>query len=66
FEGVERAAFGGGAVAASFAFFFSLGFGARLLAPVMTSARAWRILDAGVGVLMWALAAGLLRGLVAG
>ncbi len=66
FEGVERAAFGGGAVAASFAFFFSLGFGARLLAPVMTSARAWRILDAGVGVLMWALAAGLLRGLAAG
>ena len=46
--------------------FFSLGFGARLLAPVMTSARAWRILDAGVGVLMWALAAGLLRGLATG
>ena len=64
FEGGERAAFGAGAVLASFAFFFSLGFGARLLAPVMTSARAWRMLDAGVAILMWVLAAGLLRGML--
>jgi L-lysine exporter family protein LysE/ArgO len=37
-------------------FFFSLGWGARLLAPVMQSARAWRILDVLIGVVMWALA----------
>ncbi|WP_394152409.1 LysE/ArgO family amino acid transporter [Loktanella salsilacus] len=49
-------AFGSGAVAASFVFFFSLGYGARLLGPVMQSARAWRILDTGIGLVMWALA----------
>ena len=49
-------AFGSGAVAASFVFFFSLGYGARLLGPVMQSARAWRVLDTGIGLVMWALA----------
>ncbi len=56
----EKWAFGIGATSASFVFFFGLGYGARLLAPVMGSARAWRILDIGIGVIMWALAAGLL------
>lgn len=55
-----RAAFAAGAVAASFAFFFGLGYGARFLAPVMRSARAWRILDTGIGLVMWALALKLL------
>ncbi|MFN3615026.1 MAG: LysE/ArgO family amino acid transporter, partial [Rubrimonas sp.] len=58
----QRWAFGAGAVAASFAFFFSLGYGARLLAPLFARPGAWRALDAGVGVLMWLLAAGLLLG----
>ena len=62
FPGADKLAFGIGATTASFAFFFSLGFGARLLAPVMTSARAWRVLDAVIGLTMWALAAGLLLG----
>ena len=53
---LQKAAFGAGAVLASFVFFFSLGYGARLLAPVMRSARAWRVLDTLVGVVMWALA----------
>ena len=52
----DRYIFGIGAVSASFVFFFSLGWGARLLAPVMQSARAWRILDVLIGVVMWALA----------
>jgi L-lysine exporter family protein LysE/ArgO len=52
----DRYLFGIGAVSASFVFFFSLGWGARLLAPVMQSARAWRILDVLIGVVMWALA----------
>ncbi|WP_420826276.1 LysE/ArgO family amino acid transporter [Shimia biformata] len=51
--------FGAGAIMASFVFFFCLGFGARLLRPVFTSARAWQGLDVAVGVTMWAIAAGL-------
>jgi L-lysine exporter family protein LysE/ArgO len=58
----EKLAFGIGATLASFSFFFGLGYGARRLRPVMTSARAWARLDAGIGVVMWALAAGLLAG----
>ncbi|WP_233128176.1 LysE family transporter, partial [Brevirhabdus pacifica] len=50
----------------SFVFFFSLGFGARLLSPIMSRPGAWRIIDAGIGLVMWALAAGLLRGALAG
>ena len=38
-------AFGSAAIASSFVFFFSLGYGARLLAPYMKSTRTWRILD---------------------
>lgn len=56
----EKVAFATGASTASFLFFFALGYGARLLAPVMQSARAWRMLDLLIGVLMWALAAKLL------
>ncbi len=51
-----KTAFGLGAVIASFIFFFSLGYGARLLGPVMQSARAWRVLDALIAIVMWALA----------
>ena len=53
-------AFGAGATLASFVFFFGLGFGARLLRPLFARPLAWRWLDAGVGVTMWILAAGLL------
>jgi L-lysine exporter family protein LysE/ArgO len=45
-----------GAIAASFVFFFSLGFGARLLAPLFATPSAWRILDLVVGLTMWAIA----------
>jgi L-lysine exporter family protein LysE/ArgO len=54
--------FGAGAITASFVFFFSLGYGARFLAPIMQSARAWRLLDIGIGAVMWALAIGLAAG----
>jgi L-lysine exporter family protein LysE/ArgO len=53
-------AFGAGAVAASFVFFFALGYGARALVPVFTRPAAWRLLDLGVGLVMWAIAAKLL------
>ena len=56
----RKTAFGAGAVTASFVFFFGLGYGARLLAPVMQSARSWRVLDTVIGLVMWALAVKLL------
>ena len=58
----DRLAFGLGAVAASFVFFFALGFGARLLAPVFARPLSWRVLDIGVGAVMWGIAIGLLVG----
>jgi L-lysine exporter family protein LysE/ArgO len=64
--GDERLAFGTGAVIASFVFFFSLAYGARLLAPVMRSARAWRLLDLVIGVVMLAIAAKLVAGVATG
>lgn len=53
-------AFGAGATAASFVFFFVLGYGARALAPVFARPAAWRVLDLGVGFVMWAIATRLL------
>ncbi|MBQ2263310.1 MAG: amino acid transporter [Loktanella sp.] len=55
-----KTAFGIGAVLASYVFFFSLGYGARLLTPIMQSASAWRRLDLLIGIVMWALAIKLL------
>ncbi|GAB4286402.1 MAG: LysE/ArgO family amino acid transporter [Roseovarius sp.] len=57
-----RAAFAAGAVAASFVFFFALGYGARWLGPLFRRPVSWRLLDLGVGVTMWAIAAGLVAG----
>jgi L-lysine exporter family protein LysE/ArgO len=56
----ERPAFATGAIAASFVFFFALGYGARLLAPLFAKPGAWQVLDALIGAVMWALAAMLL------
>lgn len=58
--GDDRMWFGAGAVAASFVFFFSLGYGARALAPVFARPRAWQVLDIIIGLVMWAIAAKLL------
>lgn len=49
-----------GAGLASMAWFAALGYGARLLAPLFARPIAWRVLDLIVGVIMLALAAGLL------
>lgn len=48
-----------GAAVASGAWFSTLGFGARLLAPLFAKARAWQVLDVVVGVTMLILASGL-------
>jgi L-lysine exporter family protein LysE/ArgO len=58
----HEAWYAAGAMLASGVFFAALGFGARALAPLFASPAAWRWLDAGVGVLMLALAARLALG----
>lgn len=52
--------FAAGAVMASFTFFFALGFGARLLAPLFARPRAWQVLEALIALIMWGIAAKLL------
>jgi L-lysine exporter family protein LysE/ArgO len=59
--GAAKVAFGLGAAAASFAWFFALGYGARLLAPLFSRPSAWRILDGGIAIVMTGLALALLR-----
>ncbi|WP_323765449.1 LysE/ArgO family amino acid transporter [Marinovum sp.] len=58
----DRLAFALGAMSASFVFFVALGFGARLLRPLFTSARAWQVLDVIVGLTMWLIATKLILG----
>jgi L-lysine exporter family protein LysE/ArgO len=63
--GALRAAFLIGTCAASFAWFFGLAYGARLLAPWFERPAAWRVLDGLIGLTMWALAAWLIRSVFA-
>lgn len=51
-----------GAMTASFVFFFGLGYGARLLAPIFARPRAWQVLDGIVAITMWSLALGVALG----
>jgi Lysine efflux permease len=51
-----RMAFAAGAVSASVLWLAVLGWGARLLAPLFRSARAWRVLDAMIALAMYAVA----------
>lgn len=48
--------FGAGAMSASLCWFAALGFGARFLAPLFATARAWQVLDALIALTMWTLA----------
>ena len=58
--------FVGGAACASGVWFTTLGFGARLLAPIFARPIAWRVLDTLVGLTMLTLAVVLVRQGVAG
>ena len=53
FSGDYKIAFALGASLASFVFFFSLAYGAKLLIPVMQSPNSWRKLDFLVAVIMF-------------
>ena len=57
----QRISFGIGATSASFAWFFALGFGARLLRGVFARPVAWKILDATIALVMWAIALSLIQ-----
>ncbi|KEJ89903.1 LysE/ArgO family amino acid transporter [Sulfitobacter donghicola] len=56
----DRFSFGSGAALASLVFFFSLGYGARLLEPIFARPISWRILDGLIALTMWIIAASLL------
>ena len=56
----QRMLFGAGAVLASFAWFFGLAYGSRVLIPVFRKPMAWRVLDVAIALVMWAIAAQLL------
>ena len=57
-----RLSFALGAILSSFVFFFSLGYGARLLQPVFARPLAWRWLDAVIGTVMLFIAIVLIVG----
>jgi L-lysine exporter family protein LysE/ArgO len=56
----DRLAFALGAMSASFAFFFALGYGAALLRPLFARPAAWRLLELAIALVMWAIALRLL------
>lgn len=51
-----------GAVTASFVFFFSLGYGARFLAPIFQKPQAWKVLDFLIGIIMLSISVSLIQG----
>ena len=59
YDGWGKYFFGCGAMLASFIWFFALGYGAKLLAPLFAKPRAWQILDILIGIIMWAIAVSL-------
>lgn len=58
----DQLGFAIGAISGSFLFFFSLGYGARLLAPVFAKPKAWQWLEFSVGCVMWLIALKLIIG----
>lgn len=60
YDGPARLAFGIGAAVSSFVWFFALGYGARLLAPIFARPIAWRVLDLIIAAIMAALGVSLL------
>lgn len=48
--------FAAGAVAASFLFFFTLGYGATRLRPLFERPSSWRVLEGAMALVMWGIA----------
>jgi L-lysine exporter family protein LysE/ArgO len=60
--GAMRWAFAAGAGVGSIVWFSSIGYGARLMAPLASSVKFWKYLDLAVGVIVLAVAANLVMG----
>ena len=56
YMGNEKLAFGIGAATASFVFFFSLGYGAKLMSPVLNNPSSWKVIDLVIATIMFAIA----------
>ena len=56
FSGANKFLFALGASLASFIFFFSLAYGAKLLKPIMQRPSSWRILDGFIALIMFTIA----------
>ena len=61
----ERLAFAIGAAFASMVWFYGLGYGARVLAPLFQKQVSWKILDVLIGVVMWGIAGNLIWPVIA-
>lgn len=57
----EQMYFALGAISASFAWFFAITFGARLLAPFFEKENSWRIIDGLIAIIMWVIAFNILN-----
>ncbi len=56
----SRFGFALGGVFASTMFFYALGYGARLLAPIMKRPSSWRVLDGMIALIMFSIASSLI------
>ena len=56
FSGIQKITFASGACLASFVFFFSLAYGAKLLTPIMLRPFSWKILDSLIALIMFTIA----------
>jgi L-lysine exporter family protein LysE/ArgO len=63
FPASEQLFFTGGAIVASFLWFFGMGYGARYLAPLFRKPIAWKILDFIIGCVMTLIALSLIFGM---
>jgi L-lysine exporter family protein LysE/ArgO len=61
FAGPGRSFYAAGAMTASGIWFYGLGYGARLLAPLFQRPVAWRVLDFIIALVMWTIAFTLVR-----
>ena len=60
YAGDDKVMFGIGAATASFVFFFSLGYGAKSLSPILNNPESWKIIDLFIAGVMFTVAAILL------
>ena len=60
YTGDDKVMFGIGAATASFVFFFSLGYGAKSLSPILNNPESWKIIDFFIAGIMFTVAAILL------